>query len=363
MLRVIGRILESVKVQFAPAALRRLAATLSLGFCGGALFAVAGMPAPWLSGSGLAAALAGIAGVKVEVPPWLRAVALVLLGLIAGSAVTPESVAQMVRWPSSLVGLAVCVFLIMTSVSLYLERVHGYDRATARLSSVPGALPYVLALASESETADARRVAIIQLVRLAALVICLPSLLSLSGFEPPPLSLAPRLDAPLADLALMAASGVAVGWVFARMRVPAAWLFGPMIGAALVTGSGLAQNNLPDWLTIPGLMVMGTMVGANFADVDRSMLKDTVVASLGSVLVGIAVGVACALPVAWLLDMPLAQVWLAYAPGGVETMAVMALALGLDVAYVGGHHAARFVGLGIIMPLWLGAELKRRSTG
>ena len=360
---MIARFFRALRAQFSPAALRRVAVTLVVGFSGGALFAALGMPAPWLSGSGLAAAIASVAGVKVEVPTWLKGVALVLLGIIAGSAVTPESVAQMVRWPSSLIGLAICVFLIMTSVSLYLERVHGYDRATARLSSVPGALPYVLALAAESEAADERRVAIIQLVRLAALVIFLPSLLSLSGLESPEVGLVPKLDAPLADLALMAASGAAAGWAFSRFGVPAAWLFGPMIGAALVTGSGFAQNNLPDWLTIPGLMVMGTMVGANFADIDRGMLKDTVLASLGSVMVGAAVGVVCAMPVAWLLDLPLAQVWLAYAPGGVETMAVMALALGLDVAYVGGHHAARFVGLGIVVPIWLRAELKRRSTG
>jgi uncharacterized protein len=73
------------------------------------------------------------------------------------------------------------------------------------------------------------------------------------------------------------------------------------------------------------------------------------------------VGLAFAWPVAALLGMPVAQVWLAYAPGGVETMAVIALALGLDVAFVGAHHVARFFWLGLIVPVWMRRYL--RSPG
>lgn len=356
---MIAAFLKSIAAEFSPAALWRLARVMAIGVAGGGAFAFAGLPAPWLSGAGLAAGLAAVAGVPVEVPGWLRGLSLVVLGVIAGSAVTPQSLAMMVHWPLSLAGLAVCVFLIMASVSLYLERVHGYDRATARLSSIPGAMPYVLAMASECPTADVRRVAIIQIVRLAALLILLPSLMTQLGLERVELRADAAAEATLGDLALMMAAGTAAGWLFARLGVPAAWLFGPMIGAAVVTGSGFAANVLPSWLTIPGLLVMGTMVGANFADIDRRLLRDTMLAALGSVIVGAAAGMVCAVPVAWLLDLPVAQVWLAYAPGGVETMSIMALALGLDVAYVGGHHAVRFSGLGLVVPFWLRGELKR----
>jgi len=297
--------------------------------------------------------------VPIVVPEWLKGVSLIVLGVIAGSAVTPDSIAMMARWPVSLVGLAVCVGLIMVSVSVYLELVHGYDRATARLSAVPGAMPYVLALATSCAGAHAARVAIIQVVRLAALLIVLPTVLTELGLARPELAAPPRSTAAFLDIALMAAAGTATGFVFKRCGVPAAWLFGPMVGAAAITGSGLAGNALPDWLTVPGLLVMGTMVGANFADMDLRLLRDTVIAGLGSVLVGTAAGIACAIPVAYLLDLPLAQVWLAYAPGGVDTMAVVALALGLDVAFVGGHHVARFLGLGLIVPFFLRKELAR----
>jgi uncharacterized membrane protein AbrB (regulator of aidB expression) len=46
-------------------------------------------------------------------------------------------------------------------------------------------------------------------------------------------------------------------------------------------------------------------------------------------------------------------VWLAYAPGGVEAMTIMAFALGLDPAFVGAHHVVRLIVLNVFVPLWL----------
>lgn len=345
-----------------PRYVARVALSLALGAAGGGVFSALGLPAPWLSGAGIAAAVGGIAGLPVEVPNILRTLSLIVLGAIAGSAVTPQSVATMIHWPISIVGLFICVWTIMTAVSRYLEWVHGYNRATARLSAIPGAMPYVFALAEESPDADLRRIAIIQVMRLTLLLAILPTVLTHIGLDAAPRPRMPT-DIHVPDLSLILAAATLAGLAMAWLRVPAAWLFGPMVGAALVTGPGFAQNGLPDWLTVPALVVIGLMIGVNFKTIDRSLLRDTVLASVGSVLVGTLVGVACAIPVASVLGLPLPQVWLAYAPGGVETMSVMALALGLDVAYVGGHHVVRMAGLGLVVPFWLGDVLGPKPAG
>jgi uncharacterized membrane protein AbrB (regulator of aidB expression) len=41
----------------------------------------------------------------------------------------------------------------------------------------------------------------------------------------------------------------------------------------------------------------------------------------------------------------------AFAPGGLEAMAMLAFAMGLDPLYVGAHHLARFMGLGLVLPI------------
>ena len=52
-----------------------------------------------------------------------------------------------------------------------------------------------------------------------------------------------------------------------------------------------------------------------------------------------------------LLSLPTAEVMIAYAPGAVDAMMLLALALNLDPVYVGAHHLARIFYVSLTMPL------------
>ena len=343
--------------------LARFAATLAVGTAGGGLFALLGAPAPWLTGAVAATAGVSLAGVKLGMPPWLRAVAFVFLGANMGATVTPETIVLMWRWPLGLLGLALCIAAIMGSVAFYLERVHGFDRATARLAAIPGNVGYVMALAAEIPC-DAARLTIIQMMRLGAMVLLMPMLLVVTGIAPAsqavPRGPAAHPVVPL-ELVLLLAAGVIGGLAFKRLRLPAPQLFGAMLAAALLYGSGAFTTGMPGWMLAPAFVVTGSMVGTNFAGMDLKLLRATLLASIGNVLIGSGVALLFAGPVATLLGLPVAQLWLAYAPGGVETMAVMALAMGFDAAFVGTHHAVRFVLLGIYVPVFV-KRLARSRT-
>jgi len=341
--------------------LGRLLLTLTVGIVGGLIFFLLGLPAAWLSGPAVSVAGASIAGLQLSIPNPVRQAAFIFLGSTMGSAMTPETLALMARWPISIAGLAACVVGIMICCSAYLQYVHGYDRITARLASVPGALPYVLALAAESR-GDQYRITIIQIFRLAALLIFLPSVLALFGYTaesaPPEHHAAPVR---LTEVVLMLLGGAAGAYVFTRIQAPAASLFGSMVGAGLLYATGTLSSPIPDWLLLPGFVVIGATVGTNFSGIDRYLIFDTLLASIGSLLVGAAVAFVFAVPIAWLLGLTVAQLWLAYSPGGVDVMTIMAMALGLDPAFVGGHHVARFIGLGFIVPIWLRIGMPRQE--
>ena len=54
--------------------------------------------------------------------------------------------------------------------------------------------------------------------------------------------------------------------------------------------------------------------------------------------------------------IPYSHTLLAFSPGGLEAMVILAFALNLDPAYVGTHQIARFMVLSLAMPLvyrWL----------
>ena len=80
--------------------------------------------------------------------------------------------------------------------------------------------------------------------------------------------------------------------------------------------------------------------------------KRLIALGVASVLLALALSAGFAAGAARLIGLPFDQLWLAYAPGGIEAMAVMALALGADAAFVGAHHVARIVGLNLLNPLW-----------
>ena len=119
-----------------PRAVRNLVLTVLVAAAGGGLFAWMGLPAAWLTGSMVATVAAVCAGLPVGLPARLRDAAFVLLGISMGSSATPESVAQMQAWPGSIALLGLAVLLTMLAAAVYLERVHGWDRVTARCASI-----------------------------------------------------------------------------------------------------------------------------------------------------------------------------------------------------------------------------------
>src|SRR5215208_7744675 len=73
-------------------------------------------------------------------------------------------------------------------------------------------------------------------------------------------------------------------------------------------------------------------------------------------LLGTAVAALFAGASASFARVPMADALVAFAPGGLEAMMVLAVVLGLDPLYVGVHHLARLLGIGFTVPFvvaWL----------
>ena len=337
-----------------PRTARNLVLTLLVAAAGGSLFAWLGLPAAWLTGSMVATVAAVFAGLPVGLPARLRDAAFVLLGISMGSSATPESVAQMQAWPGSIALLGLAVLLTMLAAAVYLERVHGWDRVTARCASIPGAFSAVVVIAAGS-SADLPRVVLAQSVRIFVLVACMPSILAGTGTGTSA-GAAPAVPAvtntPLEMVSLLVLSA-ALATALSHLRVPAGALLGAMIVSALLHATGLVHGRFPPALVVAGFLATGAVIGSRFRGTSLAMLRRTIPAALGSVLLALAISAAIAGLGTALLGLPFGQLWLAYAPGGVEAMAAMALALKLDPAFVGAHHVLRILGLNLISPVWL----------
>jgi uncharacterized membrane protein AbrB (regulator of aidB expression) len=81
------------------------------------------------------------------------------------------------------------------------------------------------------------------------------------------------------------------------------------------------------------------------------LLMNFVVAAFGSFAVAVAIAAVFAMLLISLLSLRVAEVMIAFAPGSVDAMMLLALALNLDPVYVGAHHLTRIFFVSLIMPL------------
>ena len=157
--------------------------TLVIGTAGGALFLVAHLPGGLISGAMIAVGIAAIAGRPLVVPPLLTQTVLVLLGISLGSLVSRQLLQHMGAYPLTIGLLALATFCSTLGSSLYLQRVHGWDRTSAFLAGSPGALSQITMLAIE-RGADVSAIAVVQTMRVIILTAALPMLLALTGIAP-----------------------------------------------------------------------------------------------------------------------------------------------------------------------------------
>lgn len=310
-----------------------------------------GFPAGWLSGAILVVSTAAIAGRPVLVPNLIARVTYVVMGISLGGTVTPETVAGMANWPMSIFLLSVAMAILTVAVTVYLRVVHKWDSSSALLGSFPGGLATVMVLALE-HGANVRAVAVVQTVRVVSIALLLPLGLAALGLTGEPLfpPHRPPFSAP-GELALLVVVSTTAAVAAQYLRFPGGLIFGAMVSSAVMHGTGWVTVNLPNWLTLLSFMVLGTITGTRFANMDIRTLRHLAGAALGALVVGLAVAFACAFGAAWLLGLEAGPMAIAYAPGAIDAMMVLALALNYDAAFVGAHHLSRFVVVLAAMPL------------
>jgi uncharacterized protein len=328
---------------------------------GGLVFHGLGVPAAWLSGSAIAATLWGLTGWAVPLPKALADAAMLISGAAMGAAVSPAAIAAMGRYPGSLILLVIGVVAISATSTAWLTRMSGWRKADAVLASVPGALSTVLAVAAD-RNAEVASIAIVQNFRLFVLIALLPSLVVVTGGGGNVGALIGEglpIESP-EGMAFILLGGLALGTVFNRLKVAAPILLGATIVSSVSHGTEWVTGVVPPVIATGGLVLIGLFIAERFRNLQRSTLRRALVAAFGSFTVGMVVAALFAGVAAWLAGVSFANGLVAFAPGGLEAMTVLALILGLDPLYVGIHHLVRFLGIGLVLPLLI-AWLQRRQ--
>lgn len=330
----------------------RLAETLVIGAAGGVALGLAGFPAGWLSGAILAVAVAAIAGRPMQVPPRLGQVIFVVIGTSLGGVATPETLHGVTTYPVSVTMMVLATAVISHAGAAYLRYVHGWDRVSAFLGAAPGAMSQVVAVAAELK-ADLRGIVVVQSTRVVFLAVGLPAGLVFLGFAGRAAGRVGNAFDPslLGELALLFAISTTVAIIAYRTKFPGGLLFGSMLTSAVLHGSGLIHATVPWWFANAVMISLGSIVGARFANTPLRLLLNYFGAAIGSFAVAVAASALFAVVLVNYFGLHTADVMIAYAPGSVDAMMLLALTLHIDPVYVGAHHLARIFFVSLTMPL------------
>lgn len=344
------------------ATLGPLAGALALGAVGGAGFWWAGLPLPWMTGAMCATTIASLSGVPLAGPVRLRTAMIAVLGLMLGSAFTPDVVDKLPEWPASLGAMAIFVVIVGTGLYFVLRRWAGFSMATAYFSAAPGGLTQMV-LVGTSVGGDEKTISLMHTVRLMLTVLVIPLWFRIfEGYVPGTrggdawFSGVDHVEA--AILGVCAVAGV---WFAARLRLPAPALIGPTVLSAAVHFTGLSQAGPPDALVATAQVVLGAGLGCRFAGVPvRSVIGVIGIAASATAALMASAAIAAGV-LHQTLGLPFGVVLLAFSPGGVVEMCLISLAMGVDIAFVSTHHFLRIFLIVLLAPLVF--ALVRRAGG
>lgn len=325
--------------------LARSVPAVAAGLLGALVFAAIGLPAPWLAGAMAGTAIAGLAGANLPFAAVLRDAGFILGGAALGASLTPEMLDGISRYPASLSIMAVTMALVIGAVALVLRGLYRWDWVTAVLAAAPGALSSVMAVAIDGG-ARVDRVAFNQSIRLLFLVAILPTIAGSSTVA----GLTPPVHADATAVVITLGVAVAGAVLIGRLRIAAAFFIGATLGSAALHVSGVLSGTLPVWLVNTAMLLIGAQAGLRFAGLSLSELVGQLPAAVVGLCVSILVAAAGAAAAAAVSGIPLGAALVAFAPGGLEAMVALALALSLDPLYVSVHHVVRFFGLGLVLP-------------
>ncbi|UXX83498.1 AbrB family transcriptional regulator [Roseovarius pelagicus] len=330
-----------------------LRTTTLLIFCSaiaGTLATRTAMPLPFLLGPMVASGMvATLLPHKLpdgyQFPQRFRLVFMAIIGLMIGAQVTPALFDKAGDLAISFLALIVFVATAMMFNYLMFRRLGGYDRATAFYAGAPGGLYESIAL-GEAAGADMPRLMLQQFLRVILVVTILP--IGLSFYLGAPVGSAAGLSlshgpVPWHALPWLAAAGALGIWIARVMRLPAGQITGPLAVAAILSLSGLGHLDVPQWLVNFAQIVIGTALGLRFTGLSRALILHGATLAIVSVGGMLLLAAAMALLLQPVLGEPFDVLLITFAPGGVTEMALVALSLQANPAFVTLHHILRII--------------------
>lgn len=319
--------------------------SFAIAAAAGMVFTLLRLPLPWMLGPLTASVIFATLGQPLARPKFLLLPMRAIIGTAIGATFTPA------LWDSAggvLTSLALTLpftAVISFAGAWFLVRFAKFDRPTAFFSAAPGGLADMSIMAADAG-ASLRHVALVQAARILTILFLIPFWLQyvqhqpLGGAAPATLRFSELLVVDAVIIGLIAWAG----WQIAtRMGLIAASMIGPLLLSGILHGFGFTTVKVPSEVLILAQITIGIVIGGNFLGVTLREFVSILSWGFAFAVLLVAVSAVISYAVAGLTGIDATTMLLAYAPGGQNEMAILALVLHLDVAIIALHQLIRVV--------------------
>lgn len=323
----------------------------------------AALPAAILVGPMLVAIGFGVAGCTLRVPRPVFTAAQGVVGCLIATSVTGAVLHEVAKdWPALLFGLSVTM-AASAAIGWLLARFGSLPGSTAAWGSSPGAASAMVAMAQDFG-ADPRLVASMQYVRVIAIVLTSSIVArAIQAAHPGALPQQAAGETMPALAGLLVTLAVALGGAVLgrRLKVPAGALLVPLVIGSAVNGLDFARLQTPPWLLGPAYAAIGWSIGLQFEreTVGRSVRALPEILLASAAIIGLCAAAAAAMVPLFGLS-PLTA-FLATSPGGIDTIAIIALAGGADTPFVMALQTLRVLVVVMAGP-WIARFIARTAV-
>lgn len=322
----------------------KLAVGLIASIFGALIAQFIGIPLPWTLGPLLVVACLRLLAVPVSSAAPLRNFGQWVIGLTLGLYFTPQVIAVVAsHWFPMIAGLLLAFLLAFYGTFLlhFLGRV---DLKTAWFSSAIGGANE-MAILAERYGVRPDLVASAHTVRVILVVLAVPfacQLFNVAGIDQSTLDVR---EFSLQGLFFLAIFTLIGGILAQYLKIPNAWVLGPMFVAMLLTINQIHFSIVPPELTKLAQLFIGWSLGDRF----RPGFFQKAPKFLFYVIIFSFTALVLAFLYALILyrftDLPLSSLAVSVAPGGIAEMAITAKVLQLGVPLVTTFQVSRMVGV------------------
>ncbi len=326
---------------------------IAIGGVGGFVFNWLKMPLAWMLGSCMFTTVAAFAGFRVGMRVQLRQGMIIILGVLLGSGFSPDLLQQLGQWAVSLGVVSVMTLTGATLCYFWLRRFTDWNKPTCYFAAMPGGLNDMTILGGAMGGQE-RSIALAHALRILTVVMTIPVWYRLvNGAQTSVLTM---VHGPTGndwkDYATLIGCGLVGAAVGRLLRLPAAFMMGPMILSAVAHLGGFTSSKPPGELVAAAQVVVGAGIGCRFVGAAIDRLHKEMAASIGAAIIMILVAVVFAKISVAITGLNLDATILSYAPGGFAEMSLIGLALGIEIAMVATHHLFRLFLILLTSPLF-----------